>query len=268
MSSSFVITIEAGDLPVMTLAGDVCQGCASGIREAFDELCRIGAAEAVLDCSLVNQVDSHCVATIICCIKRLKDAGCSVILAAATQRFIDLLEASGTVDLIETSDCAIGKEPCGSWREFGGKPLLVQFRTPLCASQSATIRGRVAQVAETMPFTSEQIEDIRLAVGEAVANAVRHGCKDVSNGVLDARCVGSDIRLAISLNYPGLPFDPKGVPEPDPSDLREGGIGIFLMRQAMDEVDYRFDETGTTITLVKYTSPDGRANEFGSNMER
>jgi len=50
-------------------------------------------------------------------------------------------------------------------------------------------------------------------------------------------------------------FDPLSVPEPDlDSDLenrRIGGLGIFLIRQLMDEVSYRYKDWKNILVLIK-----------------
>jgi serine/threonine-protein kinase RsbW len=56
----------------------------------------------------------------------------------------------------------------------------------------------------------------------------------------------------------GTRFDPLAVPTPDVSAPLEerplGGLGLYLMRQTMDEVGFRFDEDdGNILTMVKRT---------------
>ena len=49
---------------------------------------------------------------------------------------------------------------------------------------------------------------------------------------------------------------------PSPQRLSEGGMGIYMMRQIMDEVSFCFDG-GTTVRLVKYIKcvpADDKAN--------
>jgi serine/threonine-protein kinase RsbW len=107
-----------------------------------------------------------------------------------------------------------------------------------------------------MPFTSDDIDDIRLAVGEAVSNAIRHGCPKNDEDRLTVRCVGDTEKLVVEIHNPGQPFDPDSIPIPDPALLREGGMGIFFMRASMDQVNYNFDETGTTVIMTKFVGAE------------
>ena len=93
-----------------------------------------------------------------------------------------------------------------------------------------------------------------LAVREAVMNAVLHGNKE-----RDDRSVRVDYslnaeRIQIDITDQGEGFDPGDLHDPLSSEnlLREGGRGVYLMRQFMDEVNFSFPEVGgTTISLVK-----------------
>jgi serine/threonine-protein kinase RsbW len=123
---------------------------------------------------------------------------------------------------------------------------------PLEVDKDGLIRRRVTELAQSMPFSRQQIDDIRLAVGEAVSNAIKYGCPNGENSCLEVNCVGDHEKLVIMVHNPGDPFDPDAVPIPDPENLQEGGMGIFFMRVSMDEVEYHFDKTGTIVKMTKY----------------
>ncbi len=62
--------------------------------------------------------------------------------------------------------------------------------------------------------------------------------------------------LTIILRDHGDSFDPASVPEPDLTcdleDRRVGGLGVYLIRQLMDEVSYeRPSGAGNVLVLVK-----------------
>ena len=92
---------------------------------------------------------------------------------------------------------------------------------------------------------------IRLAVVEALNNAVRHGnCCDPAKKV----CIYIDVdenRAEITVTDEGAGFDPKTVPDPTVDENLEKpcGRGIMLMHAYMDEVN--FNERGNSVRLVK-----------------
>jgi serine/threonine-protein kinase RsbW len=93
-----------------------------------------------------------------------------------------------------------------------------------------------------------------LAVDEACTNIIEHGYAGRDPGQisisLDAEEDGVRVRIADS----GRAFDPASAEAPDLAAGWEerpiGGLGWHLIRQTVDEVRYRSDETGNVLTLI------------------
>ena len=84
--------------------------------------------------------------------------------------------------------------------------------------------------------------EIRLAMREALNNALRHGNKmDPTKKIHFSYSCDSQQGLWVMIRDEGRGFDPDAVPDPtQPENLdRTGGRGVFLMRNLMDEVDFR-----------------------------
>jgi len=113
------------------------------------------------------------------------------------------------------------------------------------------LRERIRQAAETLPFSLDEIEDISVAFIEAVSNAFRHGRPSDGEGCVSFSVFRRNGSFCISIADCGPGFDPDSIPEPDPEDLPESGMGLFLMRRLMDDVVFRF-HNGTTVELVKH----------------
>ena len=117
-------------------------------------------------------------------------------------------------------------------------------------------------VGEMGCATGQEFE-IRLAISEALANAVEHGCEnDPSKEVLI--CVECDPTrgMLIVVRDPGQGFDPSQVPSPIEGEqlFRAGGRGIFLINELMDEVHYH--RGGTEIHMIKRDAgPRGGSEE-------
>jgi anti-sigma regulatory factor (Ser/Thr protein kinase) len=101
---------------------------------------------------------------------------------------------------------------------------------------------------------------LELAVDEACTNVVLHGYADREPGpiVLTFRCEGGDAVVIIADH--GQPFSPADAPSPDlESDWQErriGGLGVYLIREMMDEVTYTSDpQAGNRLTLRKRMHP-------------
>jgi serine/threonine-protein kinase RsbW len=111
------------------------------------------------------------------------------------------------------------------------------------------VRASLREWALDCGFDDSAASDIVVAAGEAIDNAIEHGGDDLF--VVEGRCDGT--MLTVKVHDQGPSFSPEGkVAPPVPEDLRERGLGIFLMRNLMDEA--RFEgraDGGTTVTLTK-----------------
>jgi anti-sigma regulatory factor (Ser/Thr protein kinase) len=97
------------------------------------------------------------------------------------------------------------------------------------------------------------VEGIGLAVREALANAIIHGNRsDPEKPVEIAVAVNENCDLLIVVRDSGAGFDPSSVPNPTVGDslLANHGRGIFLIRQFMDRVDFRFKQ-GTEVVMQR-----------------
>jgi serine/threonine-protein kinase RsbW len=134
-------------------------------------------------------------------------------------------------------------------------PLSERFDLSVSATSDA-----IAAVGDAISETLVQLEvpeqkrlEIALAVQEALANAVVHGCgNDPSKQV---RCrLKSDPqgRIVIIVTDPGPGFSPDLVADPQrrENQYADHGRGVYLIRQLMDEV--HFEHSGREIMMWKY----------------
>ncbi|MDE2481416.1 MAG: ATP-binding protein [bacterium] len=109
-------------------------------------------------------------------------------------------------------------------------------------------RNAIASFARLCGFAASDVEDIRLAAGEALNNAVEHGIAARSNG-FSVRCTFDDGELQIEIRDNGAGFEFEQAADGAPADLAQRGYGIFLMRRLMDDV--RYDQHGTRVRLLR-----------------
>ena len=109
--------------------------------------------------------------------------------------------------------------------------------------------SRFPAVIEKRLATGKE-EDVRLAIDEALTNAVVHGCRKDPTKTIQC-CVACDERrgMLIIVRDPGPGFDPSQVPSPIVGEnlYATHGRGIFLINQIADEV--RFERDGTEIHM-------------------
>ncbi len=127
---------------------------------------------------------------------------------------------------------------------------IVELRIPNKAEWVAVARLAVAAVAHRLPFTIEEIEDLKLAVAEACTNAIQHA---VGASSIEIICDASAEALRLTVRDAGhaLPAASLSVSSFETPET-PSNLGVFLIRSLMDEVEYTHDpETGTSLVMVK-----------------
>ncbi len=103
-----------------------------------------------------------------------------------------------------------------------------------------------------------------LASGEAFSNVIRHAHQSNPDAHLQIQCWLSPQSIEICFHDQGEPFDVASVPEMDPTELRIGGRGVYLMRKLMDELkSIPRKQGGNTLKMVKRLQPIGQMREVG-----
>ncbi len=142
--------------------------------------------------------------------------------------------------------------------EFGaggssGFNELLNLSMPANSESIATITAAISEILERLEIPEQKRLEIDLAVQEALANAVVHGCKGDASKTIRCRLNGDQQgRVVISVTDPGPGFRPEAVPDPKRAEGLYGdhGRGVYLIRQLMDEV--QFERGGSEIKMWKY----------------
>ena len=115
------------------------------------------------------------------------------------------------------------------------------------------IRLTTSGIANKIGFCIDDIEDLKVAISEACTNAIKHSLEDrftiiytmIENG------------LTIEIIDNGKGYVSKEVSEPDLDNLKESGMGLFIIESLMDEVKVESKEgNGTSIKMTKYLGVD------------
>ena len=133
--------------------------------------------------------------------------------------------------------------------------------------EDATFEGRLENLTAIRRFVQTACEaagvnasacfDLKLAVDEACTNIIEHGYDEGAEGSIEIEVEAGDQQFKIVIRDTGRIFNPESIPDPDMKEhVQRGhkkGLGIFLMRQIMDEVRYKFkDGVKNELTLVKF----------------
>ena len=129
------------------------------------------------------------------------------------------------------------------------------MKIPADETNLAEVREFVTEIARSIGFNTKDISSIKLAVDEGCTNIIRHAYRDVPDGVIEVLAVLKQRALSIVLIDHGKSFDFKKSSDPNLQTYMKigtkGGLGIFLMKKLMDEVEYHVTNRGNELWLTK-----------------
>lgn len=135
-------------------------------------------------------------------------------------------------------------------------PEAIVLRVPARAEHLALVRIIVTSMAEDVArLASHRLDDLRLVVSEACANAVEaYGRVGCHRAAVEVRCRAAPGRVEVEVHDEAGGFDPSRLrPHPPveaPERLHhERGLGVPLMRE-LAEAEFRQEGHGTTVRLV------------------
>jgi serine/threonine-protein kinase RsbW len=128
------------------------------------------------------------------------------------------------------------------------------------------VKAVLKNVSDAMAFAAQRareagleevaVKQVQLAVDEACANVVDHAYDGLLPGDMEIVCGLDGLEFVVLVRDWGQRFDPDEVAVPDvtaPLDERSlGGLGLFLIHQVMDRIEYRSDpKRGNELLMAK-----------------
>jgi len=127
------------------------------------------------------------------------------------------------------------------------------------------VKNQIGEIQKTAKIVSDfclehslsaQVEsDLNLALDEVLANVILHGFNDSGEHEIIVRLCVEPGLVSLTVEDEGVPFNPLDAPTPDltlPIEQRPiGGLGIHLVRNVMDELDYQRKEGRNCLFMKK-----------------
>jgi len=114
---------------------------------------------------------------------------------------------------------------------------MVELRIPPDPKYIAVVRLTVAGVASRAGMSVDDVDDLKVAVCETYTNVIDHAFEGVRPRPVMIRMTATDRELQIEVIDEGVGFDTEAKDYGKEADLsREGGLGLYLVHQYMDEV--------------------------------
>ena len=134
----------------------------------------------------------------------------------------------------------------------------VEMRLPAKPEYVGVVRLSVSGIANRMGFSYEEIEDLKVAISEAMTNATTHAYDADEDGEVTIGFGVYPDRLEVMVADRGGSFDLEEVKKDTGpyrknekiEDLREGGFGLFLIDALMDKVEIN-NNYGVVVLMTK-----------------
>ena len=131
------------------------------------------------------------------------------------------------------------------------------LKIPSITENLQMIREFVLKIAAKAGFNEETQEQIALAVDEACTNVIKHAHHHDARRLMDIQIKTDANKMIITITDKGSGFDITKLKDPDVEkyirESRHGGLGIYLIKTLMDEVDYEFNPgVKNQVQLTKY----------------
>ncbi|HEY9085270.1 MAG TPA: ATP-binding protein [Candidatus Tyrphobacter sp.] len=124
---------------------------------------------------------------------------------------------------------------------------VVELRIPAKAEWVSIARLAVSAVASRLQFSIEEIEDVKLAVAEALVSSIARG-----GSRIDIICESLADGLRIRVRNFGVPEQPEVIDVASVDESAASSLGVFLIRALMDTVDYDARaEGGSDLVMFK-----------------
>ena len=113
----------------------------------------------------------------------------------------------------------------------------------------------VDEMCEALGFNATDTMQMNLAIEEAVVNVMDYAYPPGTRGDINIEAQSNDVRLKFTIIDSGAPFDPTVKADVDTTlsaeDRPIGGLGIHLVRQIMDSINYERIDGRNVLTLRK-----------------
>ena len=126
---------------------------------------------------------------------------------------------------------------------------------PVDLQEVPKLNAFVDEVCQNVGFDENTSAQIKVAVEEAVVNVMKYAYPAGKRGDVTIEAASNDVRLKFTIIDSGTPFDPTVQSAVDTTlaagERKIGGLGIHIMRQNMDSINYERMDNLNVLTLRK-----------------
>lgn len=131
------------------------------------------------------------------------------------------------------------------------QPVKKKITIPSDLAEASNLQDQILREVTEAGYDERARFAIRLALDEAVSNAIHHGNKNdpTKKVTVEYRVDPQMVEISVADEGPG--FNPEHIPDPtqDEFSVLPHGRGVYLIRAYMSEV--YFNDRGNRVTMVK-----------------
>jgi serine/threonine-protein kinase RsbW len=125
-------------------------------------------------------------------------------------------------------------------------------------AELANLHDSLERIGAELGVPGKPLMQLQVALDEIASNVIKYGWPDGGNHKLCVRITGQQGRIEVQIVDDGREFDPRLAPPPEPQPAgrrRPGGLGIHLVKQLVDRVEYeRVGGRNRTVMTKQYVS--------------
>jgi anti-anti-sigma factor len=228
---------------IVRIDGDMDMSVVPEVRAAVDHAVDSGCVHLVLDLSRVTYADSSALSLLVWLDRRLQPVNGRLVLAGADRNVSRVLELSGLVSVAPSIVMATDAEAA----------IAALDLPPETDEEMSRLRSEVCDLVAPTGLDEGALFDLKVAVGEALANAVRHGSPGGESDEVEITVTVLADRVVVCVQDKGAGFD--GAPTAGDDVYASGGRGIMFMRALMDRVEFSANEDGGTVVRLTKRLP-------------
>lgn len=209
----------------------------------------------VVDLSLTESIDSQALHILMSAFKQAKKAGVEMVLTSPPQNVMRVIQLTG-IESVFGLPASLPQDDL---------PILVNeadlrrqdwriTESVACAEPElmTSLKELAMTAAIEMDFDEAIISDIRIAVTEALANALKHGSLPENESKVKLQCMVCPKAYVIEVSDEGDGVGLETLKGIGTSSCEEM-LGLRLMLSAMDEVDFLRDDRGSRVRMIKWS---------------
>ena len=128
---------------------------------------------------------------------------------------------------------------------------IIRLKIPSDPKYVSSVRALIGDLAQKNGFTNTKNNDLQLAANEALANVIEHAYGGQKGKVIFIYIIVTFRNIEVIIKDFGKKVNLNEIKSRPLTEYRDGGLGVFLINNMVDEVVYTSQGGGTELKLVK-----------------